>query len=88
MTATAVASAALKRTKAADTAAASAAHDEQHLGHDFPYLTCCVCRFPIPPWDLAGDEYEHRHASTCTPTPQRAPRVATAGSAGSAGWAS
>ena len=33
--------------------------------HDFPFPTCWVCRFPIPPWDLAGGEYEHRHASTC-----------------------
>ena len=35
--------------------------------HDFPYLTCCVCRFPIPPTDLAGGDYDPRHASTCTP---------------------
>ena len=35
--------------------------------HDFPYLTCCVCRFPIPPADLAGGDYDPRHASTCTP---------------------
>ena len=34
--------------------------------HDFPYPTCCVCGFPIPAWDLAGDEYQPRHASTCT----------------------
>ena len=41
--------------------------------HDFPFPTCCVCRFPIPPWDLAGGEYEQRHASTCTlaATPDR-----------------
>ena len=34
--------------------------------HDFPFRTCGVCRFPIPPEDLAGGEYEQRHASTCT----------------------
>jgi hypothetical protein len=34
--------------------------------HDFPFPSCSVCRFPIPPWDLAGGEYEQRHASTCT----------------------
>jgi len=33
--------------------------------HDFPFLTCTGCGFPIPPWDLAGDEYRHYHASTC-----------------------
>lgn len=33
---------------------------------DFPYPMCCVCRFPIPPWDLAGGDYEPRHTSTCT----------------------
>ena len=37
------------------------------MAHDFPYLTCCVCRFPIPPADLAGGDYDPRHASTCTP---------------------
>jgi hypothetical protein len=36
--------------------------------HDFPFATCSVCRFPIPQWDLAGGEYEHRHASTCATT--------------------
>jgi len=35
--------------------------------HDFPFLTCNGCGFPIPPCDLAGDEYEHWHASTCDP---------------------
>ena len=66
MTATTMAVAAIETTRAADRAADYSAVGEQHLGHDFPYLTCGVCRFPIPPWDLAGTDYEHRHASTCT----------------------
>jgi len=33
--------------------------------HDFPFPTFRVCRFPIPPGDLAGGEYEPWHASTC-----------------------
>ena len=41
--------------------------DQRPTAHDFPYLTCCVCRFPIPPTDLVGGDYDPRHASTCPP---------------------
>ena len=75
MTATTMAAAAIETTRAADRTADHSAVGEEHLNHDFPYLTCCVCRFPVPPWDLAGSDYEHRHASTCTPTGQDTARA-------------
>ena len=79
MTAITMADAVLESTRAADNAAGGPADKpiacEQHLGHDFPYLTCCVCRFPVPPWDLAGTDFEHHHASTCTPTGKGAARA-------------
>jgi hypothetical protein len=37
------------------------------VSHDFPFLTWSGCGFPILPWDLAGDGYEHWQASTCDP---------------------
>jgi hypothetical protein len=46
-------------------AADSAADSAVPVAHDFPFLTCIGCGFPIPPWDLAGDDYRHWHASTC-----------------------
>lgn len=64
---------------ALDLASSAAVDDQQHLGHDFPHPTCCVCRFPIPRWDLAGTEYEHRHASTCTPATPNTARPTDAG---------
>ena len=52
-----------------------AAVDDQHLGRDFPYPMCGVCRFPIPPWDLDSSEYEHRHANICKPAAPGAARL-------------
>ena len=75
MTTITMAGPAVETTRVADSAADHPAAGDQHLGHDFPYLTCCVCRFPIAPWDLAGSDYEHRHASTCTPTANDAARA-------------
>ena len=75
MTAGAMAADAIEAARSAHSAADHLVAHDQHLGHDFPYLNCCVCRFPVPPWDLAGEEYEHRHASTCTPTGHDAARA-------------
>jgi hypothetical protein len=52
------------RPSGAEAAAAGAAVP---VPHDFPFLSCAGCGFPIPSWDLVGDEFEHWHAGTCDP---------------------
>jgi hypothetical protein len=49
---------------AASSSARSSGSSAAPVPHDFPYLTCAGCGFPVPPGDLVGDEYRHWHAST------------------------
>jgi len=51
------------------------------VAHDFPFPSCTGCGFPILPWDLAGDENRHWHASTCYRRDGGREPVVTGGSA-------
>jgi hypothetical protein len=38
------------------------------IPHDLPYPICAECGFPIPAYDLGGNEFQPLHASTCAST--------------------